>query len=425
MARKARRRTWGSGSIAERSGRWWIRWRENGRRRCKSFASLEVAEEALAKNVRDAEGDSEGLRRDYRKAPTLDTLAKPWLERRAKTHRDAKGARCRWKLHLGPVFGKLRPHQVDAGKLRAFIEQKLAEGQSPTSVGHFVRHLSTFYADIIEGGHCAINPVASLPRSTRRLYKSIYDTTSTPFLERTEDIRRVFLALPEPINVAFAVGALGGLRTGEVLGLSWTDIDLEGRRIHVKQQMQDGKLCRLKDDEPRVIPLQTPLAPILAAYRLKMGGEGLLFTPACPGRGGRPDLGSEATFVRCQTLHRHLRKALTDCGLPLITWYSATRHTFASQWVLAGNPIEVLSKVMGHSSVVVTERYAHLKPSLFSEKVFDAIPVDLSTPAGNVVSLPVVSAKSVPLGHTMGTAQDDDKENEPSQPSRIAALSGE
>jgi hypothetical protein len=42
------------------------------------------------------------------------------------------------------------------------------------------------------------------------------------------------------------------------------------------------------------------------------------------------------------TPHKHLKKALAACGLPDITWYNATRHTFASQWAMAGNPIEVL-----------------------------------------------------------------------------------
>jgi integrase len=404
MPRKPKRRGWGSGSLFERDGRWWIRWRENGRRKSKSFASKELAEQVLAKITRDIAAGDAGLPRNFREAPTLDTLAKPWLERRERTHRDARAARYRWKLHLGPAFGHLRPHEVDAGKLRAFVEKKLAEGLSPTSVGHFVRHLSTFYADIIEGGHCPINPVANLPRSTRRLYRSIYDTASTPFLETVAAIRRIFLALAEPFNVMFAVGALAGLRTGEVLGLSWADVDLEGRRIHVRQQMQHGRLCRLKDDDPRIVPLQTSLAPILAGWKLKTGGEGLLFKPACPTRGGRPDLGTEPSFIRPQTLHKHLRRALDKCELPQITWYHATRHTFASQWVLAGNSIEVLSKVMGHCSVVVTERYAHLKPDLFGEKAFDAITVDLSQPAGNVIP---ISAASVQVGHTMTTAQED------------------
>lgn len=353
----------------------------------QSFATRELAEAVLAKVVRDVAAGDAGMPRDYREAPTLDDLAKPWLERRAKTHRDARAARSRWKIHLGPAFGRLQPHELDAAKLRLFIEKKLTEGQSPTSVGHFIRHLSTFCADIIKAGHAPLNPVATLPRSTRRLYRSNYDTTSTPFLESLAAIRRVFLALPSPYSVMFAVGALAGLRTGEVLGLSWIDVDLAGRRIHVRQQMQDGRLCALKDGEPRVVPLLNALAPILAEWKLKTGGEGLLFTPAVATRGGRPDLGTALAFVRPHTLHKHLRKSLAACGLPEIMWYHATRHTFASQSVLHGGSIEMLSKVMGHSSVLVTQRCAHLRPDLFGEKAFEAIPVDLSPPRGVVTSL--------------------------------------
>jgi site-specific recombinase XerD len=56
-----------------------------------------------------------------------------------------------------------------------------------------------------------------------------------------------------------------------------------------------------------------------------------------------------------------------------ITWYQATRHTFASQWVLYGGSIATLSKFMGHSSVLVPQRYAHLRPEVFGVKAFDAI----------------------------------------------------
>ena len=104
----------------------------------------------------------------FNEEPNLDTLAAAWIERRQRTHRAAKDCGYRWKLHLAPAFGRMKPHEVDAAKLRRFIEGKLAEGLSPTTVGHCIRQLSTFYADIIEAGHAQSNPVASLPRSTRR-----------------------------------------------------------------------------------------------------------------------------------------------------------------------------------------------------------------------------------------------------------------
>jgi len=82
--------------------------------------------------------------------------------------------------------------------------------------------------------------------------------------------------------------------------------------------------------------------------------------------------------MRPHTLHRHLAKALATCGLSTLTWYQATRHTFASQWVLNGGSIEKLKEIMGHSSVVVTERYAHLKPEVFRAADYELLNVDLN-----------------------------------------------
>jgi integrase len=46
-------------------------------------------------------------------------------------------------------------------------------------------------------------------------------------------VRCIFLALEEPLSIAYAIGALGGLRTGEVFALRWASVDLGGRRILV------------------------------------------------------------------------------------------------------------------------------------------------------------------------------------------------
>jgi site-specific recombinase XerD len=43
--------------------------------------------------------------------------------------------------------------------------------------------------------------------------------------------------------------------------------------------------------------------------------------------------------------------------------YQATRHTFASHYVMEGGSIEVLKALLGHSTILMTERYAHLLPS--------------------------------------------------------------
>ncbi len=148
------------------------------------------------------------------------------------------------------------------------------------------------------------------------------------------------------------------------------------------------KYGQRKATEPRTVPLMDSLAPILTAWKLKTGGEGLMFRPKDTTAGGRPDIGRPSTFIRPETMRRHLAAALKACNLPeSLSWYHATRHTFASLFVLNGGSIELLRQLMGHSSVTTTERYSHLKPDLYRETIFTTMQVDLTKPAGKLVSL--------------------------------------
>jgi hypothetical protein len=83
--------------------------------------------------------------------------------------------------------------------------------------------------------------------------------------------------------------------------------------------------------------------------------------------------------------------------VPGLGWCEATRHTFASQWVMAGGPIEKLKEMLGHCSVVMTERYSHLRPDLFSLRDLGTITVDFT--ANEAVPVPI----GQPLGSASGT----------------------
>jgi integrase len=384
MPRKPRKRA--HGSVYEQGGGFCLRWRENGRRRFASgFPTRDLAQQVLAKILADIAAGRAGLPPDPKSIPKLRELAKDWLERREKTHRSHRHDASRWRNHLEPMFGHLRPADIDAAEIRRFTESQLAKGLSSTAAALSVRLLSTFFSDLVERGLAQTNPARALPRSLRRMLRPAHDPRTTPFLERAADVRRVFLALEGQVATAFVIGALAGLRPGEILGLDWRHVDLERGRIHVREQVQNGRITGLKDDESRVVPVLKPLAPILAQHHLLTGGEGRLFRPTVATRGGRE--GRPPAFMRQHTLGSNLRAALADCELPALTWYQATRHTFASQWVMAGGSIEKLSKVMGHSSIQVTERYAHLRTDLFRESDLEIIDIDLSRPTGEVIEL--------------------------------------
>jgi integrase len=396
MARRKRRRTWGTGSIFERNGRYWIRWRENGQRRSKSFSSRETAEEALATYVRRVERGEATLPIEARNVPTLGELAKPWLDRRKASHRSWGDDCSRWKCHLEPAFGKLQPSQVDAAGIRKLVEEMIAKGASPATCERVVRLLSSMFTDLCERGEATSNPAKGLPGATRRLLRSTHDPKTTPFVERMSDIGRIYRAFPEPVNLAYAIGAFAGLRLGEILGLRWSSVDLERRRIVVSEQLQDGQIVRPKDLDSRVVPIVDSLLPVLKAAKLASGGAELVVQP----------MRDDGRHLDPHTTGKAIRKALAElnkagAALPSMTWYQATRHTFASQWVINGGSIEKLRELMGHSTVLVTERYAHLRGDLFTAADLGRVAVDLTAPAGKVV--PLVRPDSGTLGPILGT----------------------
>jgi len=111
------------------------------------------------------------------------------------------------------------------------------------------------------------------------------------------------------------------------------------------------------------------LASVLEAWRERHRDDDLVI----------PTMRRNRAKLRMSTLWKFLAKALEELELPPLTWYQATRHTFASHWVLAGNTIEELREIMGHSTVLVTERHAHLRPDLFSETSLKRADLDLAS----------------------------------------------
>ncbi len=66
---------------------------------------------------------------------------------------------------------------------------------------------------------------------------------------------------------------------------------------------------------------------------------------------------------------RNLKMALTACSHPAITWYEATKRTFASHYLMNGGRTERLATTLGHTDTEVTRRYGHLPVDLLPEEV--------------------------------------------------------
>jgi integrase len=386
------RHAWGEGDITRLpNGRARVRWRENGRRRSRNFPNYQLAEVFRRGVIGDIARERAGLGPDPSTFADLETDAQAWLDRRRHTHRSWSDDRGRWNRHLSATFGKLRPAEVDLARIRAFVERQRRDGMNPDTLRLCVACLSSLFADLCERPRetgVERNPCKGLPKNLRRLLKSATDPRFTPYVERLADVRRLYQAMPTPQRVAYAIGVCAGLRPGEILGLEWSHVQERERRIDVRQQVQDGKLGPLKDDEARIVqgPFLAPLVPLLEAWRLKTGGRGLLFPPRLTAAKGR----RVGAFMHPKRLTEAVEAAAKECELPAIMewakpWYQATRHTFATHWMKAGHSLGELALVLGHSSTWVTERYAHIRPS--AERDDDPWTLDLEAKPAKVVAI--------------------------------------
>jgi integrase len=145
-----------------------------------------------------------------------------------------------------------------------------------------------------------------------------------------------------------------GLRHGELIGLRWEDVDLVAGRITVRQNVVYGQVGTPKSGKPREIPLGDDVKAALKGHRHLRGP--LVFCDMS----GR--------LLSTVETRGPLWRACKRAGLRQIGWH-ALRHSFASHLVMRGASIKAVQELLGHSSILMTMRYAHLAPEVVNETV--------------------------------------------------------
>jgi len=131
-----------------------------------------------------------------------------------------------------------------------------------------------------------------------------------------------------------------GIRRGEALALTWDNVNLRAGILTVAGETA-------KSHHTRHIPLNLEARDILTAWKKQGDGTSLIF----PARDGDP-LGS---------VKKSWAGVLADAKITGFRWHDL-RHHFASRLVMAGADLYTVKDLLGHSTISVTERYAHLAP---------------------------------------------------------------
>ena len=142
----------------------------------------------------------------------------------------------------------------------------------------------------------------------------------------------------------------GGLRLGEILNLTWADIDFEQEMLQVspKPAGPDTVGWTPKDKDVRVVPLPTPVVSVLTSLQnAAPEGQVYVFVTA---KG--PRKGSRINRANCWRDFQAIRRR---AGIPKCTMHDL-RKSYCTN-LSAKVPMHVVQELAGHSDIRTTRRY--------------------------------------------------------------------
>ena len=345
-------------TIAKRRNRYVIDCYDQHGKRYRKTLPEGTTKQRARELLRDVEGKIE--RRTFaheKKILTFAQVGQEWLE--------YKKTRCRettWEMYLGHLknhFADLNGKRIDL-IITATVEKFITSRQAEMSLGSLRKIIVTLNQVIsyaVRHKMLDFNPArdAERPKSTGKVDETREFKILTP-----EQIPRLLEAEPdEKYKTLFLVAVMTGARQGEILGLKWSNIDFGKKQMQVRQTFNHDRWFEPKTrGSIRNIDLSPMVIKALAEWKLKSGGQGLVF----PSEAGTP--------LGCfNVVRRHFVPALKKAGLPVIRFHDL-RHTYASLLLSQGENIKYVQNQLGHSSPTVTLNvYAHLMKSENQEAV--------------------------------------------------------
>lgn len=336
-------------SVCKRNGWWWVDFRVEGvRYRKKSPLNTQTGALSYEGRLRGRLAKGEPLipTKIESSSVTLADFAEEWMTTYVHVNNkpsEQVSKRIVLRAHLLPHFGRMTLDEISAKEIEHYKAQKLSSGLSAKTVNN---HLAVLRKCL----HTAVDwqQLSAVPKV--QLLKTV--SQRLDFLNE-EECRRLMEATSTGIWESMVVVALHtGMRLGELFAVSWPDVDFAHHVITVRCSMVHGIITSTKTHRIRYIPMN---ARVEAALRSLQETTGLVFRP-------------RAIASSRRSADRAIQRICKKAGIRAVGWHTL-RHTFATQLVARGVHLRVVQLLLGHSSVTMTERYAHLAPSGLREAV--------------------------------------------------------
>ena len=265
-----------------------------------------------------------------------------------------------WNKWIEPRIGyvpllELTPALLDQIKL-----DMLEAGKAPSSIKYAMAVISQIWTlaerDGIVTGRCPIKRVA-LPRQDNRRERYL----------SVDEADRLLAALSDRAPLMRDMSILGldcGLRFGEIAGLMWQDCDFSRGLLQIRDP---------KSGVNRVAYMTPRVRSVLESRNGNgHGGNGGHGNGVGNGQEYIFTDGNGSTVASASRAFKNVVAELFNVGVTDRRYrvsFHTLRHTFASRLVEASTDLYAVSKLLGHSTIRMTERYSHLSPDKFKDAI--------------------------------------------------------
>lgn len=305
-------------------------------------------------------------------------FARRWFDDIVAVDLSPSTGRAYWSVlrhRLVPWFGDADLREIgveDVQRLKAWLVEETA----PRTVRNVLSVLSSLMSTAVLWGYADTNPcdqvrAVRLPPTAHRAWTRAEVDAFLAYIEKHES---VWLA-------PFGLMLLAGLRMGELLALTWDDVQLspglEGpgelqiRAALARDRHGKTHIKAPKSGRARAVPIPQRLVDILRRHPRRLDTQLVV---------ARDDGGHLSP-----TLLRHpFRRACEGAGVPLIRFHDL-RHTYATHLAQAGVPMPTLQVYLGHSDIKTTMIYARHAPREVGTwvSVLDAAPAPVANNLAN------------------------------------------
>jgi integrase len=358
----------GEGSIHRRKGGGWCAqytvYTANGRKRKTLYGK--TRQEVAAKLTTGLSDREDGVifeAENLTIGEYLDRWLKDSVERNVGP-RTLSNYQLQVRQHLRPALGQVKLKALSPAHIQGLYRSKLDAGLAPSSVRYIHAVLHRALKQALRWGLVPRNASESvdLPRLGKEEVEVLLPYEVRAFLDAAREDR---------LEALYVVAVTVGLRRGELLGLRWTDLELDGEpKLRVGRQLQrmrDGSGRRFvapKGGKGRTIRLPARTVEALKAHRARQA-QARLKAGSLYQDGGLVFASEIGTPLEPSNIDRRSFKPLLEkAGLPDIRFHDL-RHTCATVLLSQGVNPKFVQELLGHADIKLTlGTYSHFLPSM-------------------------------------------------------------